>query len=131
MVVYDRKTDSKRRPSEDDLSMLLKSGALIGSKRVSAHMRPFMFKAERDYSLHSATNAAPDTVDSAFDLKTTWNQLNLAALMVAGILKPETQLLFVASNERSKIAATRAANLLNAQVMTGRYVPGTLTNPLQ
>jgi len=133
----------RRRPSENDVALILKSGALIGSATVSAHMKPYMFdaqlckllladhqeRAKNSRSRHHMNQI--DTVESAFDFRKTWNQLNLAAVVLASVVDPASQILFVASNERAGVSASRAASQLKAQSIIGRYVPGTLSNPAQ
>jgi len=128
----------KRQPSENDLALLLKAGALIAGARVSTHMAPFIF----DQSIvkkHIAEEAqrgrrvgqSVDTLESVFDLRATWNQLNLAATFLASVVNVAEQVLFVAQGEKASVAVTRCAKLLGARSIIGRYVPGSLTNPQQ
>jgi len=130
-----------RLPSSNDIAQLVKSSALIGSANVAVHMRSYMFNPDLTKTLlqnksaqrggANKRHATLDTVDSAFDLRQTWNQLNLAATVLASVVDPASQVLFVASNERSRVGAQRTASLINAQSILGRYVPGTLSNPAQ
>jgi len=135
-------TQKRRAPSDNDWLYVLKSGALIAKSNASQNMKQFMFpvqklaKAElddlqrrrhsrRDHSQLETLN------DEPLCMRAMWNQLNMAALLIASCVNPAEQILFVASCQKASVGAARAAKLLGAKCIVGRYVPGSLTNPMQ
>jgi len=124
----------RRQPAEMDLAYMLKAGCFIANTRVSAHMKPYMFDTSllKSQSSHKKKKDSQiGTLESVFNMRSTWNQLNLAALYLASNIDWENQVLFVANSQKSSVGAATMARILGARCITGRYVPGSLTNPNQ
>ena len=92
----------------------LTSGVHIGTQQKSADMKPFIYKVRTD-GLY------------VLDIKKTDTRIREASKFLARV-KPEN-ILVVAARQYGQKPAKLFAKALGAQVLAGRFVPGTLTNP--
>ncbi len=95
--------------------LYLTSGVHIGTQQKSADMRRFIFKVRND-GLY------------VLDIKSTDERVRTAANFLAGI-EPE-RVLVVCQRQYGQKPAREFAKNIGAKSMVGRFVPGTLTNPL-
>ncbi len=95
--------------------LYLTSGVHIGTQQKSADMRRFIFKVRND-GLY------------VLDIKSTDERVRTAANFLAGI-EPE-RVLVVCQRQYGQKPAREFAKNIGARSMVGRFVPGTLTNPL-
>ena len=95
--------------------LYLTSGVHIGTQQKSADMRRFIFKVRND-GLY------------VLDIKSTDERIRVAADFLSRI-EPERTLVVCQRQYGQKPARTFAKNI-GAKSMVGRFVPGTLTNPL-
>jgi small subunit ribosomal protein S2 len=95
--------------------LYLTSGVHIGTQQKSADMRRFIFKVRND-GLY------------VLDIKSTDERVRVAANFLAGI-EPE-RVLVVCQRQYGQKPAREFAKNIGAKSMVGRFVPGTLTNPL-
>jgi small subunit ribosomal protein S2 len=95
--------------------LYLTSGVHIGTQQKSADMRRFIFKVRND-GLY------------VLDIKATDDRIRVAASFLA-YFEPERVLVVCQRQYGQKPARTFAKNI-GAKSMVGRFVPGTLTNPL-
>ena len=92
----------------------LTSGVHIGTQQKSASMKPFIYKVRTD-GLY------------VLDVKQTDTRLRVAAKFLAAY--PPEKVLIVAARQYGQKPAKLFANAIGAQVIAGRFVPGTMTNP--
>jgi len=92
----------------------LTSGVHIGTQQKSADMKAFIYKVRID-GLY------------VLDIKKTDERIRNAAKFLARF-KPET-ILVVAARQYGQKPARTFAKAIGAEVLAGRFVPGTLTNP--
>lgn len=92
----------------------LTSGVHIGTQQKSADMKPFIYKVRTD-GLY------------VLDIKKTDTRIREAAKFLARF--PGDGVLVVAARQYGQKPAKLFAKALGAQVLAGRFVPGTLTNP--
>ncbi len=92
----------------------LTSGVHIGTQQKSADMKPFIYKVRID-GLY------------VLDIKKTDSRIREAAKFLARF-KPEN-VLVVAARQYGQKPARMFAKAVGAQILAGRFVPGTLTNP--
>ncbi len=92
----------------------LTSGVHIGTQQKSADMKPFIFKV-RDDGLY------------VLDIKQTDTRIRLAAKFLARYTP--AKILVVAARQYGQRPARVFGKAIGAQVLAGRFVPGTLTNP--
>ncbi len=95
--------------------MYLTSGVHIGTQQKSADMRRFIFKVRND-GLY------------VLDIKSTDDRIRTAANFIAGF-DPD-RVLVVCQRQYGQKPAKMFAKNVGARSMVGRFVPGTLTNPL-
>ena len=95
--------------------LYLTSGVHIGTQQKSADMRRFIFKVRND-GLY------------VLDIKSTDERVRVAAEFLSRV-DPERVLVVCQRQYGQKPARTFAKNI-GAKSMVGRFVPGTLTNPL-
>jgi small subunit ribosomal protein S2 len=95
--------------------LYLTSGVHIGTQQKSADMRRFIFKVRND-GLY------------VLDIKSTDERVRVADNFLAGI-EPE-RVLVVCQRQYGQKPAREFAKNIGAKSMVGRFVPGTLTNPL-
>ncbi|MHC4781338.1 MAG: 30S ribosomal protein S2 [Planctomycetota bacterium] len=95
--------------------LYLTSGVHIGTQQKSADMRRFIFKVRND-GLY------------VLDIKSTDERVRVAANFLSK-LNPDRTLVVCQRQYGQKPARTFAKNI-GAKSMVGRFVPGTLTNPL-
>ena len=95
--------------------LYLTSGVHIGTQQKSADMRRFIFKVRND-GLY------------VLDIKSTDERVRVAANFLSRI-DPERTLVVCQRQSGQKPARMFAQNI-GAKSMVGRFVPGTLTNPL-
>ena len=93
----------------------LTSGVHIGTQQKSADMRPFIFKVRND-GLY------------VLDIKATDSRIRLAANFLSRF-DPE-RILVVCQRQYGQKPARTFAKTIGATSMVGRFVPGTLTNPI-
>ncbi len=93
----------------------LTSGVHIGTQQKSADMKDFIFKVRTD-GLY------------VLDIKKTDSRLRLAAKMLAGF-KPE-EILVVSARQYGQKPVRVFSNRIGCSAFPGRFVPGTLTNPM-
>lgn len=93
----------------------LTSGVHIGTQQKSADMRPFIFKVRND-GLY------------VLDIKATDTRIRLAASFMARF-DPE-RILVVCQRQYGQKPARTFAKAVGAMAEVGRFVPGTLTNPI-
>jgi small subunit ribosomal protein S2 len=93
----------------------LTSGVHIGTQQKSADMRPFIFKVRND-GLY------------VLDIKATDTRIRLAASFIARF-DPE-RILVVCQRQYGQKPARTFAKAVGAMAEVGRFVPGTLTNPI-
>jgi len=93
----------------------LTSGVHIGTQQKSADMKEFIFKVRTD-GLY------------VLDIKKTDSRLRLAAKMLAGF-KPE-EILVVSARQYGQKPVRVFSNRIGCSAFPGRFVPGTLTNPM-
>lgn len=93
----------------------LTSGVHIGTQQKSKNMRPFIFKVRND-GLY------------VLDIAQTNKRLKIASRMLARY-DPE-RILVVSARQYGQRPVKTFARALNTKVFAGRFVPGTLTNPL-
>jgi small subunit ribosomal protein S2 len=105
-------TDQSLLVAED---LYLTSGVHIGTQQKSADMRRFIFKVRND-GLY------------VLDIKSTDERVRVAANFLSGH-DPDRTLVVCQRQYGQKPARTFAKNI-GAKSMVGRFVPGTLTNPL-
>jgi len=94
--------------------VLVKNGVHIGTQRKVADMRKFIFKIRED---GLAVLNVQDSIDRIRD----------AARLLSKY--PSGEVLVVASKEQAQGAAKKFAELIDANFMLGRFMPGTMTNP--
>ena len=92
----------------------LTSGVHIGTQQKSADMKPFIYKVRID-GLY------------VLDIKKTDTRIREASKFLARF-KPDG-ILVVAARQYAQKPAKLFAKAIGAQVLAGRFVPGTLTNP--
>ncbi len=92
----------------------LTSGVHIGTQQKSASMKPFIYKVRTD-GLY------------VLDIKQTDTRLRVAAKFLARY--PPGRILVVAARQYGQKPARLFAQTIGAQVIAGRFVPGTMTNP--
>ena len=92
----------------------LTSGVHIGTQQKSADMKPFIFRV-RDDGLY------------VLDIKQTDTRIRLAAKLLARY--EPGRVLIVAARQYGQKPSRLFAKAIGAQVIAGRFVPGTLTNP--
>ena len=93
----------------------LTSGVHIGTQQKSADMKPFIYKVRID-GLY------------VLDVEQTDTRIRHAAKFLARF--PPDRTLIVAARQYGQKPARLLAKALGAQVFAGRFVPGTMTNPL-
>ncbi len=93
----------------------LTSGVHIGTQQKSADMLDFIFKVRTD-GLY------------VLDIKKTDSRLRLAAKMLAGF-KPD-EVLVVSARQYGQKPVRVFSNKIGCNAFPGRFVPGTLTNPM-
>ncbi|MCU0798524.1 MAG: 30S ribosomal protein S2 [Candidatus Thermoplasmatota archaeon] len=93
----------------------LTSGVHIGTQQKSADMKDFIFKVRTD-GLY------------VLNIKKTDSRLRLAAKMLAGF-KPE-EVLVVSARQYGQKPVRVFSNKIGCSAFPGRFVPGTLTNPM-
>ncbi len=93
----------------------LTSGVHIGTQQKSADMKECIFKVRTD-GLY------------VLDIKKTDSRLRLAAKMLAGF-KPE-EILVVSARQYGQKPVRVFSNRIGCSAFPGRFVPGTLTNPM-
>ena len=109
---YETATEQSLLVDED---LYLTSGVHIGTQQKSADMRRFIFKVRND-GLY------------VLDIKSTDDRIRVAANFLSRI-DPERTLVVCQRQYGQKPARMFAKNI-GAKSMVGRFVPGTLTNPL-
>ena len=92
----------------------LTSGVHIGTQQKSADMMPFIYKVRSD-GLY------------VLDIKKTDTRIRMAAKFITRF--PPEKILVVAARQYGQKPARLFAKAIAAQVLAGRFVPGTLTNP--
>ena len=92
----------------------LTSGVHIGTQQKSADMKPFIYKVRVD-GLY------------VLDIKQTDTRIRLAAKFLSPYEPGRT--LVVAARQYGQKPSRTFAKAIGAQVIAGRFVPGTLTNP--
>ncbi len=97
-------------PVEDYLS----SGVHIGTQQKTSDMERFIHRV-RDDGLY------------VLDITQTDERIRLAADFLSRY--PPEQVLVAASRQYGRYPAERFAEVVGAQAVTGRFIPGTLTNP--
>lgn len=93
----------------------LTSGVHIGTQQKSADMKDFIFKVRTD-GLY------------VLDIKKTDERLRLAAKLIAGF-RPE-EVLVVSARQYGQKPVRMFSNRIGCKAFPGRFVPGTLTNPM-
>ncbi len=97
-------------PVEDYLS----AGVHIGTQQKTSDMERFIHRV-RDDGLY------------VLDITQTDERIRLAADFLSRY--PPEQILVAASRQYGRFPAERFAEVVGAEVVTGRFIPGTLTNP--
>ncbi|MDH7508200.1 MAG: 30S ribosomal protein S2 [Methanomassiliicoccales archaeon] len=97
--------------SED---IYLTSGVHIGTQQKSADMKPFIFKVRSD-GLY------------VLDVKQTDQRIRVAAKFLSRF--PADKIVVVSARQYGQKPARVFAKAIGAQVIPGRFVPGSLTNP--
>ena len=92
----------------------LTSGVHIGTQQKSADMMPFIYKVRSD-GLY------------VLDIKKTDTRIRQAAKFLSRF--PAAKILIVAARQYGQKPAKLFGKAIGAQVIAGRFVPGTLTNP--
>jgi len=92
----------------------LTSGVHIGTQQKSADMMPFIYKVRSD-GLY------------VLDIKKTDTRIRMAAKFITRF--PPEKILVVAARQYGQKPARLFGKAIGAQVLAGRFVPGTLTNP--
>ncbi len=109
----------EEKPAEADKKLLipeeayLTSGVHIGTQQKSADMKPFLFKVRND-GLY------------VLDVKKTDERIKTSAQMLARY--DPSEILVVSARQYGKKPAKTFAKTIGAQVLAGRFIPGTLTN---
>lgn len=109
--------EEERIGAEDLLvpeDVYLTSGVHIGTQQKSADMMPFIYKVRSD-GLY------------VLDIKKTDTRIRQAAKFLSRF--PPEKILVVAARQYGQKPARLFAKAVGAQVLAGRFVPGTLTNP--
>jgi len=97
-----------------DSETYLKSGAHIGTRFKSGDMRKYIFKIRKDGL-------------NVLDVGTLDERVKIASNFMAKI--PPEKILVVARKLYAQTPVKVFAKEINAKAITGRFVPGTLTNP--
>jgi small subunit ribosomal protein S2 len=92
----------------------LTSGVHIGTQQKSADMKPFIYKVRSD-GLY------------VLDIKQTDTRIRLASKFLSRF--PPAQVLIVAARQYGQKPARLFVKACGFQVIAGRFVPGTMTNP--
>ena len=109
--------ETEQQQAEDLLvpeDTYLTSGVHIRTQQKSASMKPFIYKVRTD-GLY------------VLDIKQTDTRIRMAARFLAKF--PPEKILIVAARQYGQKPAKLFAQALGAQVIAGRFVPGTMTNP--
>ncbi len=109
--------EEERTGAEDLLvpeDVYLTSGVHIGTQQKSADMKPFIYKVRVD-GLY------------VLDIKQTDTRIRLGAKFLSRY--PGDRILVVAARQYGQKPARLFGKAIGAQVIAGRFVPGTLTNP--
>ena len=109
---------------EGDAKKLLMSGAHVGEKVANTFMKAYIHDRRKDRHYH-------------FDLKKTWNLVQLCGRILAGIENPK-DICAVSGSPSSHVrwnnnkrAVLKFALYTKCSSIAGKYTPGTLTNQIQ
>lgn len=113
---------AEAQPEEQQMDQLLipeeiylTSGVHIGTQQKSADMKDFIFKVRSD-GLY------------VLDVKKTDERIRVAAKFLARY--PPDRVLVVSARQYGQKPAKTFGKVTNSSVMAGRFVPGSLTNPI-
>lgn len=98
------------------LEKYLTTGSHIGTAFKTHHMMPYVFKKRKD-GLY------------VLDVETIDKRLQEAARFLSQF--PLAKIAVVSRRTYGQTPANKFAEILNAKALTGRFIPGTFTNPLQ
>ncbi len=98
-----------------NLDNYLAAGTHIGTQQKTADMKPYIYKVRPD-GLY------------VLDVKATDERISLVAKFLARF-KPE-KILVVSRRQYGQRPIEKFAKLVGAKAIAGRFIPGTLTNPL-
>ncbi len=93
----------------------LEAGIHIGTKLKNAEMNDFIYRSARQDRFY------------VLDLKKVDERIRLAAKFIARF--PPASILVVASRIYAGNAATKFCEMIGARLLSGRFIPGVLTNP--
>ncbi|KAF1742516.1 hypothetical protein MXB_4019 [Myxobolus squamalis] len=102
---------------EQDVKKFLMSGTHCGEKNFNTNMQNFIYSRRTD-------------AHYVIDLKKTWNHLQLAAQILAGIENPK-DICAVSGNTTSHRAVLKFSLYTRCNAIAGKFTPGTLTNQSQ
>lgn len=105
------------QPKEEDIGQLLMASVHLGTTNMDPSMARYVFKRRAD-GVH------------IIDLQKTWEKLVLAARILVTVENPE-DICVIASRPYGQRAVLKFAHFIGAQVIAGRYTPGSLTNQNQ
>jgi small subunit ribosomal protein SAe len=105
------------QPKEDDIGKMLVAQTHIGTRNVDPSMERYIFKRKSDGV-------------NIIDLGKTWEKLVLAARLLVTVENPE-DVCVVSARPFGQRAVLKFAKYTGAQVIAGRYTPGSLTNQNQ
>jgi len=105
------------QPKEDDIGKMLVAQAHIGTRNTDPAMERYIFKRKNDGV-------------NIIDLGKTWEKLVLAARLLVTVENPE-DICVVSARPFGQRAVLKFAKYTGAQVIAGRYTPGSLTNQNQ
>lgn len=104
------------KPSEQDVAKLLACQCHHGSRNTSQEMRGYIWKRRSDGV-------------NIFDLNKTWQKLQLAARVIAGIENP-ADVCALSVKSWGQRAVLKFAQYTGSKAIAGRFTPGTFTNQI-
>jgi len=119
-----KKERKEKSPSDDDTGgkqtllveteKYLNTGAHIGTKFKSGDMKKYIYKVRKDGL-------------NVLDVQTLDDRLKMAAKFIAQI--PKEKVVVVSRKVYGQTPAAVFSDIIGAKILTGRFVPGTFTNP--
>lgn len=103
------------KPSEEDVLKLLAAQSHIGTRNLNYQMKHYIWKRRNDGIY-------------IIDLNKTWQKLQLAARVIAGIENP-ADICVASARPWGQRAILKFAKYTGTTAIEGRFVPGTFTNP--
>lgn len=103
---------------EDDVGKMLLANVHIGTRNVDPAMVRYVYKRRSENGIN------------IIDLQKTWEKLVLAARIIVTVENPE-DVVVVSARPYGQRSVLKYAKYTGAQVVAGRYTPGSLTNQNQ